>query len=138
MILNYNDLVKQISSFSLFTVICCIRIRGRSSAGSPKHSETHPTKNLINKLLSMPTFSLFTITYYFKYGGVAQLGERLNGIQEVKSSILSVSTRKPTSFDLSVFQLNPSLRKQGFHFRWVFEFIRKNEKASFHSRFHKK
>ena len=26
------------------------------------------------------------------YGGVAQLGERLNGIQEVKSSILSVST----------------------------------------------
>ena len=25
-------------------------------------------------------------------GGVAQLGERLNGIQEVKSSILSVST----------------------------------------------
>ena len=29
------------------------------------------------------------------YGGVAQLGERLNGIQEVKSSILSVSTKKP-------------------------------------------
>ena len=27
-------------------------------------------------------------------GGVAQLGERLNGIQEVKSSILSVSTKK--------------------------------------------
>ena len=27
------------------------------------------------------------------YGGVAQLGERLNGIQEVKSSILSVSTK---------------------------------------------
>ena len=26
------------------------------------------------------------------FGGVAQLGERLNGIQEVKSSILSVST----------------------------------------------
>ena len=26
------------------------------------------------------------------YGGVAQLGERLNGIQEDKSSILSVST----------------------------------------------
>ena len=27
------------------------------------------------------------------FGGVAQLGERLNGIQEVKSSILSVSTK---------------------------------------------
>ncbi len=59
---------------------------GRSSAGSPKHSETHPTKNLINKLLSVPF-----------YGGVAQLGERLNGIQEVKSSILSVSTNSTLS-----------------------------------------
>ena len=54
---------------------------GYSSAGSPKHSETHPTKNLINKLFDVRP-----------YGGVAQLGERLNGIQEVKSSILSVST----------------------------------------------
>ncbi len=30
---------------------------------------------------------------YYLHGGVAQLGERLNGIQEVKSSILSVSTK---------------------------------------------
>ena len=28
------------------------------------------------------------------YGGVAQLGERLNGIQEVNGSIPSVSTKK--------------------------------------------
>ena len=36
-------------------------------------------------------------------GGVAQLGERLNGIQEVKSSILSVSTNSrsyPFGYDL--------------------------------------
>ena len=31
------------------------------------------------------------------------LGERLNGIQEVKSSILSVSTMKSKSFDLDFF-----------------------------------
>ena len=66
MILNYNKSVNMLEC---------------SSAGSPRYSETHPTKNLINKLLSVPL-----------YGGVAQLGERLNGIQEVKSSILSVST----------------------------------------------
>ena len=69
------------------------------SAGSPKHSETHPTKNLINKLLSVPF-----------YGGVAQLGERLNGIQEVKSSILSVSTKKTENslfLLFSVFYFNP-------------------------------
>ena len=51
-------------------------------------------KNLINKLLSVPTSSLLLFTSYFRHGGVAQLGERLNGIQEVKSSILSVSTMK--------------------------------------------
>ena len=45
----------------------------------------------------------FTFTYYFKYGGVAQLGERLNGIQEVKSSILSVSTKKSRSSERDFF-----------------------------------
>ncbi len=30
---------------------------------------------------------------YLRNGGVAQLGERLNGIQEAKSSILFISTR---------------------------------------------
>ena len=29
-----------------------------------------------------------------KYGGIAQLGERLNGIQEVSGSIPLISTRK--------------------------------------------
>ena len=30
-----------------------------------------------------------------KYGGIAQLGERLNGIQEVSGSIPLISTKKP-------------------------------------------
>ena len=33
----------------------------------------------------------------FATGGVAQLGERMNGIHEVKSSILSVSTKTKTT-----------------------------------------
>ena len=84
---------------------------GRSSAGSPKHSETHPTKNLINKLLSMPfyggvaqlgaqstqkrtlqKFNKNQLLSVLKYGGVAHLGERLNGIQEVRGSIPLIST----------------------------------------------
>ncbi len=36
--------------------------------------------------------ALTTVNDNMECGGVAQLGERLNGIQEVKSSILSVST----------------------------------------------
>ena len=31
-----------------------------------------------------------------KYGGIAQLGERLNGIQEVSGSIPLISTKTPT------------------------------------------
>ena len=56
-----SEIVYNTSSLLLLTYY--FEIRGRSSAGSPKHSETHPTKNLINKLLSVPF-----------YGGVAQLG----------------------------------------------------------------
>ena len=51
----------------------------------------------------MHTFSLFPITYYFRYGGVAQLGECLTGSQEVKSSILSVSTKKSRSSERDFF-----------------------------------
>ena len=32
----------------------------------------------------------------FRYGGIAQLGERLNGIQEVSGSIPLISTRTKT------------------------------------------
>ena len=92
-------------------------IRGRSSAGSEKHSETHPTKNLINKLLSMPF-----------YGGVAQLGERLNGIQEVKSSILSVSTMKKSLLSTDkgdFFQWYPFLGTNGWYiFDMISHFVR--------------
>ena len=37
---------------------------------------------------------IFTFHYYFKYGGIAQLGERLNGIQEVSGSIPLISTKE--------------------------------------------
>ena len=33
-----------------------------------------------------------------KYGGIAQLGERLNGIQEVSGSIPLISTKKTVCF----------------------------------------
>ena len=60
------------------------------------------------------TSSLFTITSYLISGGVAQLGERLNGIQEVKSSILSVSTRKKHLQRKCFFnEINPYERRQG-------------------------
>ncbi len=39
-----------------------------------------------------------------KYGGIAQLGERLNGIQEVSGSIPLISTKKvPRSSDFGTF-----------------------------------
>ena len=40
------------------------------------------------------TYSLFTIPYYLKHGGVAQLGEHLPCKQGVRSSILLISTIK--------------------------------------------
>jgi hypothetical protein len=43
---------------------------------------------LVDKIRGFP-YNIFCNT---SYGGVAQLGERLNGIQEVMSSILTVST----------------------------------------------
>ena len=41
------------------------------------------------------TYSLFTIPYYLKHGGVAQLGEHLPCKQGVRSSILLISTKLP-------------------------------------------
>ena len=38
-----------------------------------------------------------------KYGGIAQLGERLNGIQEVSGSIPLISTKTPRTQGFSVF-----------------------------------
>ena len=40
------------------------------------------------------SYSLFTITYYLKYGGLAQLGERLPCKQEVTGSIPVLSTKQ--------------------------------------------
>lgn len=51
---------------------------GISAAGSPVEAVTHPPKNLIITLSP--------------FGGIAQLGERLNGIQEVSGSIPLIST----------------------------------------------
>ena len=48
---------------------------------------------------------------HFSRGAVAQLGERLNGIQEVKSSILFSSTRsfKLNEYGIELFFLESSL-----------------------------
>ena len=41
-----------------------------------------------------------------EFGGIAQLGERLNGIQEVSGSIPLISTKKvPKSSDFGTFYL---------------------------------
>src|SRR5699024_4067014 len=52
-----------------------------------------------------------------KYGGIAQLGERLNGIQEVSGSIPLISTKRPATqvaglFCLSAFRKHHKNRVQ--------------------------
>ena len=48
------------------------------------------------------TYSLFTITYYLKHGGVAQLGEHLPCKQGVRSSILLISTSHESDHSIEV------------------------------------
>ena len=45
-----------------------------------------------------------------KFGGIAQLGERLNGIQEVSGSIPLISTKTPKNESFSVFFFSKSSR----------------------------
>ena len=53
-----------------------------------------------------------TKPYRTEYGGIAQLGERLNGIQEVSGSIPLISTKKtPASFEAGVFRVYLSFRR---------------------------
>ena len=49
------------------------------------------------------------------FGGVAHLGERLNGIQEVESSILFVSTKYQKNLETMRFQGFFIAQKQTFH-----------------------
>ena len=51
-----------------------------------------------------------------EYGGIAQLGERLNGIQEVSGSIPLISTKKPLKpkgFNGFIFCLDLSVLNLG-------------------------
>ena len=41
------------------------------------------------------TYYFLPFTYYFKFGGIAQLGERLTGSQEVMGSSPTISTSVP-------------------------------------------
>ena len=51
-----------------------------------------------------------------EYGGIAQLGERLNGIQEVSGSIPLISTTKvPKSSDFGAFSLFLDLKSLFYH-----------------------
>ena len=56
----------------------------------------------------MIVFSNQKLVLCHLYGGIAQLGERLNGIQEVSGSIPLISTRKKTRESLG------TVRFQGF------------------------
>ena len=74
------------------------RLWGISSAGSPVGIKTHPqsdspaTIKFLTKKLH-PRGSLLGF-----YGGLAQLGERLHGMQEVSGSIPLFSTKKALYF----------------------------------------
>ena len=50
-----------------------------------------------------------------EYGGIAQLGERLNGIQEVSGSIPLISTKTPENESFSVFFFCKSSVFSGFY-----------------------
>ena len=45
----------------------------------------------------MRSLRIFFSAQRFQYGGIAQLGERLNGIQEVSGSIPLISTKNNDS-----------------------------------------
>ena len=49
-----------------------------------------------------------------KYGGIAQLGERLNGIQEVSGSIPLISTKTPENVSFPEFFFSKSFVFSGF------------------------
>ena len=53
------------------------------------------------------------------FGGVAHLGERLNGIQEVESSILFVSTKKRKNLETMRFQGFFITQKQTRYSAWI-------------------
>ena len=52
-----------------------------------------------------------------KFGGIAQLGERLNGIQEVSGSIPLISTNEALKvFDFQGFSFTPATFEYGCNF----------------------
>jgi hypothetical protein len=60
---------------------------GYSSAGSASYTVNHPkTQGRLNGIKNRIISA--------QHGGIAQLGERLNGIQEVSGSIPLISTKK--------------------------------------------
>ena len=73
----------------------------------------YPAKNIKNTLDKYITncYNTKAVRQQTEYGGIAQLGERLNGIQEVSGSIplistkdaLSIRRKVPKSFDFGTF-----------------------------------
>ena len=49
-----------------------------------------------------------------RFGGIAQLGERLHGMQEVSGSIPLISTNQSTQFRISLFSISSSLSRYDF------------------------
>ena len=64
----------------------------------------------------MRSLRIFFSAQRFQYGGIAQLGERLNGIQEVSGSIPLFSTKKALYFvgSMVLFFFIPA-KRSGVH-----------------------
>ena len=74
------------------------RLWGISSAGSPVGIKTHPQSDS-PATIKFPTKELHPRGSLLGfYGGLAQLGERLHGMQEVSGSIPLFSTKKALYF----------------------------------------
>ena len=62
-------------------------------------------RSAVRSRISPPLFKFFALFAIstMEYGGIAQLGERLNGIQEVCGSIPHISTKSLKLFNFGLF-----------------------------------
>ena len=71
---------------------------GISSAGSPVGIKTHPQSDSPATIKFPTKNSIQEVRFLDFMGGLAQLGERLHGMQEVSGSIPLFSTKKALYF----------------------------------------
>ena len=103
-----------------FCCPCCLRHRPSSTG---QHPQFKKSPRFLKKGLQLKRGCAIILSFLernartTKYGGIAQLGERLNGIQEVSGSIPLISTKKHSiSFEIECFSILFSLFCAGhFH-----------------------